>query len=281
MKNETEYLADTSVHYFVPKPEGREAFLYYPICVGYYDCRPNYRLQRNVSSGYMLIVMLTGTLEYQTRRSRGEAGAGQALFLDCSAPHFCAAQGGCSFTFIHFAGAQSRSLYEEIEAKGGNLIRMLSPNTMHESIGAMLFEMRNNRRMNEARTSALIYNMLMELLEASGAAGKGQRENHLVDQAIDFIHSHLMEPLTVEDIAASVGYSASYFSHMFTGEMGMSPYRFVVKSRVDQAQLLLKTTRLSVQEIAFRTGFNSAANFCYTFRQIAGVSPHEYRKGAI
>ena len=82
-------------------------------------------------------------------------------------------------------------------------------------------------------------------------------------------------------MAASTGYSASYFSHLFAEDTGMSPYQFVVRSRVEHAQQLLMTTRMTVQEIAFQCGFNSAANFCYTFRRMTGVSPHAYRKRSL
>lgn len=277
MQLDPTYYEPTSVHYFVPQPTGRENLLYYPISVGYFDCKPSYHVQRNLFSSYLLIVMLTGSISYQTRRSKGVARAGQALLLDCNAPHSYAALGKCSFTFVHFAGAQSRELYEEIESKGGNLVQHLSPSAMHEVIGEMLSAMREERRLNEARASSLLYGMLMTLLEQSGAAGSGSGGNPVVDQAIAYIQSHLTDKLSVESIAASAGYSASYFSHMFTEETGMSPYQFVVRSRVEQAQQMLKTTRLTVQEIAFQCGFNSAANFCYTFRRMTDVSPHEYR----
>ena len=82
----------------------------------------------------------------------------------------------------------------------------------------------------------------------------------------------------MEEIAADAGYSASYFSHVFNRETGMSPYRFVVKSRVDSAMQLLQTTQLPIQDIAFQVGFNSVANFCYAFRREKGMSPHECRK---
>lgn len=278
MKLDPQYYEDASVHYFVPQPVGRESLLYYPISVGYFDCKPSYGLQRNVFSSYLLLVMLTGSLSYQTRRSRGTVRAGQVLLLDCNAPHAYAAQGKCSFTFVHFDGAQSKELYEEIERSIGNLIPMTDPNFLHEVIGEMLSCMRSDHRMNEGETSALIYSMLMKLLEQSGASGAGGIGNPIVDRAITFIQSHLADRLSVEEIAASAGYSPSYFSHMFAEETGLSPYQFVVKSRVEQAQQLLKTTRMSVQEIAFQCGFNSAANFCYTFRRITRTSPHEFRK---
>lgn len=272
------YYESSSEHYYIPQPVGRENLLYYPISVGYFDCKPSYGLQRNVFSSYLLLVMLTGSLSYQTRFSRGTARAGQVLLLDCNAPHSYAAQGKCSFTFVHFSGAQSQSLYEEIVHNVGNLIPLSSPNELHESIGEILSAMRHDHRLNEAEISALIYGMLMKLLEHSGASIAGGSGNPVVDRAIGYIQSHLTEKLSVEEIAANAGYSASYFSHLFTVETGLSPYQFVVKSRIEQAQLLLKTTRHTVQEIAFQCGFNSAANFCYTFRRLVNTSPHEYRK---
>lgn len=277
MQLDPTYFEKTSVHYFVPQPFGREAYLYYPISVGYFDCKPSYQVQRNLFSSYLLIAMLTGSLSYQTRKSKGVVRAGQALLLDCNAPHSYAALGKCSFTFLHFSGAQSRELFEEIESRGGNLFRIPSTSAMHEVIGEMLSTMREDKRMNEARTSSLIYGLLMTLLELSGASGAGGMGNPVVDSAIAYIQRHLTDKLSVDDIAANAGYSSSYFSHIFTVETGMSPYQFVVRSRVEQAQQLLKTTRQSVQEIAFQCGFNSAANFCYTFRRMTGISPHEYR----
>ena len=272
------YFESTSVHHFVAKPAGREEILYYPISVGYFDCKPTYCVQRNQFSSFLLVVMLTGSLVWQTRKNHGVARAGQVLLLDCNAPHFYAAQGKCSFTFVHFAGAQSQVIYEEIERSSGNLLHLPDPNLLHETIGEMLSCLQAEKRINEAQCSAMIHTMLMKLLEHSGATGSGVIGNPVVDRAIAYIQSHLSENITVDEIAASTGYSRSYFSHVFTQETGMSPYQFVKKSRIESAQQILKTTRLPIQDIAFQCGFNSTANFCYTFRCMTGVSPHNYRK---
>lgn len=278
MQLDSTYYEDTSLHYYIPQPEGHRELMYYPVSIGYFDCKPSYSVQRNLFSSYLLIVMLTGALSWQTRHSRGVARPGQALLLDCNSPHSYAAQGKCSFTFVHFAGGQSAAIYEEIERSGGNMIHLPDPNTLNETIGEMLSCIRSEHRLNEGQSSAMIYGMLMKLLERSGVSGQGGTGHPTVDRAISYIQTHLTEKLTVEEIAASTGYSASYFSHLFTEETGMSPYQFVIKSRVEHAQQLLMTTRMTVQEIAFQCGFNSAANFCYTFRRMTGVSPHAFRK---
>ena len=272
------YFEDTSVHYFVPQPPIRESYIYYPISVGYLDCKPGYQVQQSIVSSYMLIAVLTGSLTFQTRRSKGIARAGQVLLLDCNSPHSYAALGKCSFTFVYFSGANSREIYENIESGGGNLFRTPSPSIIHEVIGEILNAISENKSMSEAHASFLVYSMLMNLLELSGASTVGTLANPVVESAIDFIQSHLTEKLSVENIAANVGYSASYFSHVFTQEIGLSPYQYVVRSRMERAQMLLKTTRHSVQEIAFQCGFNSAANFCYTFRRMTGISPQEYKR---
>jgi len=278
VKLNPETLEDTSVHYYIPAPKELQNVLYYPISIGYFDCKPNYAVHRNIHNSYLLIVMMAGALNFQTRRQRGTIRVGQALLLDCNLPHSYQAQGKCSFTFIHFDGAQSRDIFEHINRSSGSVIRLTDSTRMHELVGELLGYMRDDRRVNESQTSAMLYGILMVLMQASGVSGEGAIGNSIVDQAIDYIQSHLAENLTVETIAANAGYSPSYFSHVFHKETGVSPYHFVVKSRMDYAMQLLQTTRLSVQDIAFQVGFNSIANFCYAFRKEKGMSPHEYRQ---
>ncbi|MBR3765101.1 MAG: helix-turn-helix transcriptional regulator [Clostridia bacterium] len=278
MQLDPNYFEDTSLHFYVPQPQGRREVMYYPISLGYFDCKPSYGVQRSMFSSYLLIVMLTGALAWQTRSGRGVARPGQALLLDCNAPHSYYAQGRCSFTFVHFAGAQSQAIYEEIERTGGNLIHLPDPNALNETIGEMLSCLREGQRLGASQASTMIHGMLMKLLERSGASFEGGVGHPAVDRAIAHIQANLMDRLTVEELAACTGYSPSYFSHLFAEETGLSPYQFIVRSRIENAQQLLMTTRLTVQEIAFQCGFNSVANFCYTFRKLVGTSPHAYRK---
>lgn len=270
-------LDKTSVDYFFPTPANHRDLLYYPVSAGFYECLPSYSVQRNTFSSYLLIVMLSGSLSFQTRKTRGIARPGQALLLDCNSPHYYGAQNRCSFTFVHFDGAQSREIYDLIERRIGNLVHVQDVNLLHETIGEMINIMRYERVVNEAQCSSMVYTLLMQLLQSSGSAQNAASGNTMVDRAIAYIQEHLSEKLTVEAIAANSGYSPSYFSHIFTQETGLSPYQFVMKTRMDSAKHLLQVTKLPIQDVAFHTGFNSTANFCYTFRKEVGVSPHEFR----
>ena len=177
-------LDKTSVDFFFPTPANHRDLLYYPVSAGFYECLPSYSVQRNTFSSYLLIVMLSGSLSFQTRKTRGIARPGQALLLDCNSPHYYGAQNRCSFTFVHFDGAQSREIYDLIERRIGNLVHVQDVNLLHETIGEMINIMRYERVVNEAQCSSMVYTLLMQLLQSSGSAQNAASGNTMVDRAI-------------------------------------------------------------------------------------------------
>ena len=278
LKLSPDILEDGSVHYYIPPPAQRREILYYPISAGHFECEPSYRVERSSYNSYLLVVMLSGSLSFHTLQTRGTARAGQILLLDCNGPHGYAAQGNCAFTFMHFNGAQSRAICEEINHTCGCLFSPPEVSSLDQAIHGMMSVMQEKHRINEVQTSAMLYGILMQLLESSGEAGRGTGVNTVVDRAVRYIQDHLSEAISVDRMAELSGYSASYFTSLFTKETGMSPHKFLLKSRMERAQQLLQTTDVAVQDIAFQTGFNSAANFCYAFRRETGLSPSDFRK---
>lgn len=92
-----------------------------------------------------------------------------------------------------------------------------------------------------------------------------------------FIESESTNDITIADLASITGYSAVHFSRMFKQATGQSPYQYLTGYRISQAQALLKTSSLSVAEVAYQVGFGSHAHFSTQFRRITGVSPQTYR----
>ena len=92
------------------------------------------------------------------------------------------------------------------------------------------------------------------------------------------MHRHLSGPLSVQDIAAAVNLSASHFSRQFKARTGYSPYEYIVLRRIDKAKYLLTSTRQTVGEVAFATGYNSEENFIHSFQKHVGIPPGLFRK---
>jgi AraC family transcriptional regulator len=96
----------------------------------------------------------------------------------------------------------------------------------------------------------------------------------------DFIQANLSSDLSVDELAALVGLSPTYFHRAFKASFGITPHAFVTDQRVTAACRLLRLERQQpIAEIAVSLGFSSQAHFSHTFRQRTGLTPGRWRAG--
>jgi LacI family transcriptional regulator len=102
-------------------------------------------------------------------------------------------------------------------------------------------------------------------------------EDESLAQAMHFIIKHAHEVISVDDIAQAAGISRSLLERKFREAFGRSPWDQVVQLRLRKAELLLAQTRLSIAEIAERSGFGTPEYFSAAFRKLTGNSPRSAR----
>src|SRR6266702_7585715 len=78
-----------------------------------------------------------------------------------------------------------------------------------------------------------------------------------VERAIQTMHTHLHELLTLEELASVACLSPSHFHRVFHRLLGIPPGEFLSALRLQAARRLLVTTPLSVTEICFEVGYTS------------------------
>ena len=83
--------------------------------------------------------------------------------------------------------------------------------------------------------------------------------------------------LNVQGIAEMLGCSADYLSHLFHTETRERLTHYMQRIRINGAVLALETTKLTVAEIAYASGFSDPAYFTRVFKQHKGVTPQVYR----
>ena len=89
---------------------------------------------------------------------------------------------------------------------------------------------------------------------------------------------HLDRPLTLTELAEQESMSVRTFTRRFRDEVGTSPQQWLTRQRTERARHLLEESDLSVDQIAGRSGFGSAATFRMHFQAGLGVSPSAYRR---
>ena len=100
------------------------------------------------------------------------------------------------------------------------------------------------------------------------------RREHLVR---DYIHAHLHERLTLEDLAASAGLSKFHFARQFRASTGTTPHEFVMRQRLDRARLLLQRTNTPLPEIAATCGFADQSHMNRVVKKRLGATPGTIR----
>lgn len=101
----------------------------------------------------------------------------------------------------------------------------------------------------------------------------------IVAAARQVILQNYREYLTLARVAATVHVSPYYLSHLFRRSTGESFGRFLRRVRMQEAARLLRETSLQVAKIARLTGHREASYFSQAFKEYAGVTPNEFRRG--
>lgn len=98
------------------------------------------------------------------------------------------------------------------------------------------------------------------------SAGRLARADPTLGRAIALMEAGIEQPLPVSAIAARIGLSQRRLEMLFAERMGVSPGRFFLDLRLDEARRMVTDTRLPLQEIALRTGFSGQTAFARAFR---------------
>lgn len=99
----------------------------------------------------------------------------------------------------------------------------------------------------------------------------------ILRNALDYIHEHYSEQLTLNDVAEHVYVSPSYLSRMFKKELGKNFVDYLNGLRIEKAKELLMDPRYKTYEVAEIVGIPDAHYFSRLFKKYEGVSPTEYR----
>lgn len=91
--------------------------------------------------------------------------------------------------------------------------------------------------------------------------------------AIDFVHAHLNENISLSTLATVAHLSPFHFSRLFKKRFGVSPYQYVIHQRIEKARQLLKNPSLTVSEIALMVGFTDHSHLIRHFKRLTGKAP--------
>ncbi len=111
-----------------------------------------------------------------------------------------------------------------------------------------------------------------------GAGGWfGALRDPAIAKALSLMHERPQAPWSVEGLARQVAQSRATFARRFSELVGETPVAYLTRWRMCLAAKLLSESDLSLDEIAARVGYETAAAFSKAFRRSHGTSPGRFR----
>lgn len=100
----------------------------------------------------------------------------------------------------------------------------------------------------------------------------------LINDIIEYIEQNYSKPtLNNSEIADKFGYHQYYLSKIMRESTGYSLKTYIIRYRIQMSKNFLLTTKLDINTIAWKCGFNSVPLFIKTFKEHTGVTPKKYR----
>ncbi|MFT2098042.1 GlxA family transcriptional regulator [Marinomonas sp. 2405UD66-6] len=104
--------------------------------------------------------------------------------------------------------------------------------------------------------------------------------NPKVLKALELMSQHLEVPLSSKELATALSISTRQLERLFIRYLNISPSSYYLKLRIEHAHNLLLDSSLNITQIAFASGFGSAAHFGRCFRDFYGITATQLRTQA-
>ena len=133
-----------------------------------------------------------------------------------------------------------------------------------------------NETSNEEVAHYLMLPMMLELTKTVRTDGEA-RSHPLSHKAMDYVRSHITEPLDGESVARVLGVSRKTLCTRFKNDTGETFAAYVRRLRVERARRLLDTSDYDIAQVAYQTGFSSQSHLQTAFKNATGYTPREWR----
>lgn len=135
-------------------------------------------------------------------------------------------------------------------------------------------------KIDEEYDSRHLFDLYMDMIIDFCALVESNKNSNFpswVRNCMEYIDQHSHTDITLDELGEYVSMAPSYISVQFKKIVGKSIKQYTNEKRIAEAKFLLRTTKMSIQEIAITLNFSTQSYFTKVFKEIEQVLPNEYR----
>lgn len=201
---------------------------------------------------------------------------GKAALLFPFQPHEYQREDGCEYFRFNFAASIAKSFFKQNDTRVGKRSVFTVDG---ESLEPFLCRIHEEKKLSLLKVKSFLYSILADFSSQVELCERGTNDS-VISKAIIYMSDHKSEQLTLDGVAAAIGYSRTHLSRSINSSAGINFATLLSLLRIDEARILLSETDKTILDIAILTGFGSERNFYRQFHKVTGQSPKDYRKNA-
>lgn len=266
--------------YFVPDAFAKKGGVWL-LRVGHNIAKPEYNVLPRAIEWYNIHFIMQGQVELNYDRKQIVLNKGDAF---CMFPGILyqyrqiIGEKPLKMLWISFDGIQSRTLLTKAGYKeSAPYLKQVMTKELHHALQQLFVPPADGYKRHLELQSSL-YRIFGCMTPAEESAIPYNGPAHWVPKSIEYMKTHYMERISVQDVAAYIGVHRAYLSKVFTEKVGMTPIRFLEKLKMEKAMELLRTTTYSINEIALTIGYPDPYTFTHAFSRYYGIPPGKWRK---
>ncbi|MCR4584573.1 MAG: AraC family transcriptional regulator [Lachnospiraceae bacterium] len=249
----------------------------YLISLGMHDCQPPVR--RGTEYGFPQIFYCTkgkGILSYGGIKTEIKAGMG--FFMPAFYPHEYHPVGNvwdnhwlipggyaCDRLLSDSGFAAPVTFTPDSTARLDKLFMNMHAALQHDNIYGNL------------KASGILYEFMIELDRAINHLNSSVVSNPALKKCLKLIDSSYSAQITMEDLCEVSGLSKQHICRLFRSSLDTRPMEYIAKRRIQAAKELLSGTKMTIEDIADKTGFCSSSYFCKLFKRYEDITPTQFR----
>lgn len=158
----------------------------------------------------------------------------------------------------------------KLNALHGNELRLL--------LRKLLFEEHRQDRFSSWAMRIHLHEIMLLLARAASVSQITDANSLRAERVRQYIDTHYYEIMSSRELAARLGMSVRHLDATFKEQYRITPMQYLTEVRIGVAKKLLRESDKDIASICFEIGYESLATFYRTFKNVAQLSPNQYRQ---
>ena len=256
---------------------------------GHFFAQKEYFTARAGLDSYLIKYTVSGCGMLEYGGVSEKVGPGEFFWIDCkNRQHYCTdpSTGHWEVIWVHFNGATINAYYDLFtQSQGGSYVKKLQDGSLIVNLlkvlSARITSSQSILDEDMLDSDIQISVILTKLMAVCLSTVKNENINASLPSVVLEIRNYLAanfdKKITLDFLAEMFHLDRFYLQKLFKRYIGQSPSQYILYLRMNRAKVLMRTTNLTISEIAHAVGIDNISLFSRQFKNIEGMTPLWYK----